>query len=141
MGILAYTSRVAVTQTVGEIQAVLNRRGVTRIATVFDDDGSPIGLAFTLNTDYGVRDFEMPIRREGVFAALQSDASIPKANRTPEQAARTSWRIALAWLEAVSALVDAELTTLDEVMMPYMLDSRGNTAYQVMRGHALELTK
>ena len=137
MAILNYTSVVPVTQTVGEIQAVLNRRGVSRISTVFDDESNAVGLAFTLATDYGVRDFELPIRIEGVLAALQSDTSIPKGKRTPEQAARTAWRIALSWLETQAALVDAELAKLDEVMMPFMVDGRGRTMYSLMRSSAL----
>lgn len=133
MAISFYTSDVAVAKTVGEIQAILARRGVTRIATLFSDDGEATGLGFTLRTDYGIRDFEMPVRTDGVYAALAADTSITKSKRTREQAQRTAWRIAHALLVAQVALIDAELATLDELMMPFMVDGTGATAYQALR--------
>lgn len=139
MGIAFYTSDVAVPKTAGEIQALLARRGVTRIATLYGDDGEPNGLGFTLRTDYGIRDFEMPVRIDGVFAALSSDASLPKKHQTREQAQRTAWRIAHALLVAQVALIDAELASLDELMMPFMVDGNGTTVYQVMKRRLGEL--
>ena len=61
MPILNYTTSIEVSKTMGEIQSALARRGVTRISTMFDDDGVPAGLAFTMKTDYGFRDFELPV--------------------------------------------------------------------------------
>lgn len=42
----------------GEINAALARRGVTRISTLYDERGVASGVAFTMKTDYGIRDFE-----------------------------------------------------------------------------------
>lgn len=137
MPIAHYTSDVAVAKTAGEIQALLARRGVTRIATLYaEDTGEAIGLGFTLRTDYGVRDFEMPVRIDGVHAALVADSNVPKTKRTRQQAQRTAWRIAHALLVAQVALLDAELATLDELMMPFMVDGTGRTTYQALR-HSL----
>ena len=134
MPIAHYTSDVAVAKTAGDIQALLARRGVTRIATLYaEDTGEAIGLGFTLRTDYGIRDFEMPVRIDGVYAALATDSNVPKAKRTREQAQRTAWRIAHALLVAQVALLDAELATLDELMMPFMVDGSGTTTYQALR--------
>ena len=135
MGILFYTSDVKVAQTVGEVQGVLARRGVSRISTLFDEDGTPSGIGFTLATSYGIRDFEMPVRIDGVYAALEADTTIPTKHRTREQAVRTAWRIALGLLQAQAALVDAELATMDELMLPFMLDGQGRTAYAVYRSN------
>lgn len=129
MPILNYTTSVEVSKTMGEIQSALARRGVTRISTLFDDEGVPSGLAFTMKTDYGFRDFELPVRTDGVLAAMRSDKQVPRSKCTPEQAARVAWRIAKDWLEAQSALIDAQLATLDEVMMPYMVTDTGQTLY------------
>lgn len=133
MAISFYTSDVAVAKTAGDIQALLARRGVARISTLYAENGEAAGLGFTLRTDYGIRDFEMPVRIDGVYAALAADASIPKSKRTREQAQRTAWRIAHALLVAQVALIDAELATLDELMMPFMVDGTGATAYQALR--------
>lgn len=139
MGIAFYTSTVSVAQTAGEIQALLARRGVARIATLFGEDGEPSGLAFTLRTDYGYRDFEMPVHVDGVYAALAGDAGLPKKHQTRGQAYRTAWRIAHALLVAQVALIDAEMASLDELLLPFMVDAAGTTAYQALRRSMGEL--
>lgn len=133
MPILNYTTEIAVGKTMGEIQTALARRGVQRISTLFDDDGTPAGLGFTMRTDYGVREFELPVRTEGVLAAMRRDPKVPKSKQTAEQAARVAWRIAYDWLKAQTALIDAGLASLDEVMLPYMLVAPDRTVYVDMR--------
>lgn len=135
MPILNYTTSISVEKTMGEIQGALARRGVTRISTMFDADGVAAGLGFTMKTDYGFRDFELPVRTDGVLAAMQADKKVPRAQCTQQQAARVAWRIAKDWLEAQAALIDAQLASLDEVMLPYMLNEQGKTAYSVFRSN------
>lgn len=134
MPIMTYTTDVNVSKTMGEIQAALARRGVTRISTMFDDQGIAAGIGFTMRTDFGFRDFELPVRTAGVLAAMKNDSKVPRSRCTPEQAARVAWRIAKVWLEAQSALIDAQLATLDEVMLPYLINgATGETLYSVWR--------
>lgn len=121
MPIANYTTDVSVSTTVGDITASLARRGVNRISTVYDDAGDPAGLEFTMRTEFGPRDFALPVRTEGVLAALQRDKVAAKY-LTREHAAKVAWRIAREWLRAQSALIDAGLASLDEVMFPWMLD-------------------
>lgn len=140
MPIMNYTTNVAVEQTMGEVIGALTRRGVTRISTVFAEDGTPAGIGFTMKTDYGYRNFELPVRTEGVLAAMTADKSVPRAKCTSQQAAKVAWRIAKVWLEAQAALIDAQLASLDEVMLPYMINDNGTTAYEVFRSNQKELT-
>lgn len=133
-----YTTTIAVNQTVGEITTMLARRGAQRVATVFDEDGVANGLAFTLVTDYGTREFSLPSRTDGVFAAIMRDNKIPKAQRTRMKASRVAWRILKDWLEIQFALIDAEMALLDEVLFPFMVtDAEGSTLYSVYRGRQL----
>jgi len=137
--ILNYTTSISVEKSMGEVIGALTRRGVTRISTVFDDEGSPAGIAFTMKTDYGFREFELPVRVEGVLKAMQADTKVPRSQCNPAQAARVAWRIAKDWLAAQSALIDAELASLDEVMLPYMVvGKRGETAYTMVRAQGLK---
>ena len=138
MPILNYTTTISVEKSMGEVIGALTRRGVTRISSMFDDDGAPAGIAFTMKTDYGFREFELPVRVEGVLRAMTADKSVPRSKATPEQAARVAWRIAKDWLAAQSALIDADLASLDEVMMPYMVDNMGRTMYSIFRGNAMK---
>ena len=144
MPILNYTTTIAVEKTMGEVIGALQRRGVMRISTLYSEDGTPAGIAFTMRTDYGVRDFELPVRTDGVLAAMQRDPAVKPGQKNPEQAARVAWRIAKDWLEAQSALVDAQLARLDEVMLPYMVarygdDGRAVTTYELYRSSQKEL--
>jgi hypothetical protein len=139
MAILNYSTEISVEKSMGEVIGALTRRGVKRISSVFDDDGAPAGIAFTMMTDYGMREFELPVRTDGVLKVLaEQRRTNSRVKATPEQAARVGWRIAKDWLEAQSALIDAELATLDEVMLPYMLDTKGRTVYQVIRADGLK---
>jgi hypothetical protein len=111
MPILNYTTTIDVEKTMGEINRALARRGVTRISTLYDEHGVAAGLAFT----------------------MKADPAVKPAQKNAAQAARVAWRIAKDWLEAQAALIDAQLATLDEVMLPYMVDGTGQTMYAVYR--------
>jgi len=138
MPILNYTTSIAVEKTMGEVIGSLSRRGVTRISSILDD-GAPAGVAFTMKTEYGLREFELPIKVAGVLKAMTADKKVPRSQCTPEQAARVAWRIAADWLKAQSALIDAELATLDQVMTPYMVAGpKGETVYEMLRAQGLK---
>lgn len=139
MPIANYTTEVPVEKTMGEVIGALQRRGVVRISTVYDDAGAPAGVEFTLKTPYGPRDFALPVRVEGVHAALRREKVQPRY-QTAEHAAKVAWRIAAEWLRAQGALIDAELVTMDEVMFPYMIgDQQGRTAYQLYVSNQKEI--
>lgn len=143
MPIANYTTSKTVEETAAEIISALRRRGITRISTVYEDDGTPSGLEFTMRTDYGPRDFALPIRTAGVQAALvraeaagEFAASRKKAGTftSSAHAARVAWAIARDWLRAQSALLDADLVSLDEVMFPWMVGgANGQTAFDAYR--------
>ncbi|MDQ1113981.1 hypothetical protein QE418_003429 [Microbacterium testaceum] len=141
MPILNYTTTIAVEKTMGELIAHLTRPGVTRVSALYGENGSPTGVGFTMRTAYGLREFEIPVRTDGVFAALQQDPAVRPGQKTHAQAERVAWRIAQDWLEAQSALVDAQLATLDEVMLPYMVGPSGETMYAVFRAQQKEITQ
>lgn len=137
MPIKNYTTEIAVGKSMGEVIGALSRRGVASISTLFDDEGNPAGVGFTMKTEYGFRDFQLPVRTEGVLKAMTRDG-VPKSKLTHEHAAKVAWRIAKDWLEAQAALIDAGLADLDEVMMPYMISNTGQTAFQLMRESAMK---
>jgi hypothetical protein len=132
MGILNYTTKVAVDKTMGECVGLLSRRGVRSISTLYDDEGKPEGLAFLMTTEYGPRHFELPVRVQGTLDAMKRDTTVPRTYVNLAQAERTAWRIAADWLKAQAALIDAGLTTQDEVMLPFMVDQRGRSVYEVV---------
>lgn len=138
--IKGYTTTISVAKTTVEIQTMLSRRGVTRMSTMFDDDAVPSGLAFEMKTDFGLREFALPVRIDGVLDILTEAPGLSRAQRTREHAAKVAWRIARDWLDAQMALVDAALAPLDEVLFPFMLSRDGQTAYAVYRGGQKEIS-
>lgn len=130
MPIDGYTTTIHPAKTALEIQGLLAKHGVKSIHIVYDGLGEPSGLYFTISTQWGGRDFSLPIRVEGVLKSLIRD-QVSKSYRTEEHARRVAWRVALVWLRAQLALIDAGMTTLPEVMFPFLVtgwDEAADTA-------------
>jgi hypothetical protein len=147
MGTLNYSTGVAATKTAGEMSQLLSKHGATRVTVMFED-GRHVGLEFTLSTPHGAREFALPIDVSAVLRLLEKQArggQIRKGFSNAEQAERTAWRVAKVWLEAQLAIIEAQMATLDEVMLPYLIVEPGpvrKTLYARYREHedALALT-
>ena len=60
-----------------------------------------------------------------------------------EQAYRVAWRNILDWVEAQMALLEIEMAKIEEIFLPYMVNSTGETFFERMeqRGFLLESGK
>lgn len=134
-----YTTSVAVSKTVADITKLLVSRGAQRVATLYGTDGVANGLSFVLPTEFGDREYALPARVEGVYEAIKKDMSITKSQRTPEKAARIAWRIAFGWLDMQFALIDAEMSSVEEIMLPYMVSNDGTTFFEIVRQRQLAI--
>jgi hypothetical protein len=128
-GPLNYTTTIPVTQTVGECQALLAASGAASVAVHYED-GLPSGLSFTLKTPHGTRAFTLPVNVDGVQrmlaeanrkGQLRSDGHKNARLEGREHASRVAWRVVKDWLEANLALIAAQMATIDEVMLPYLV--------------------
>jgi hypothetical protein len=108
---------------------MLVKAGARQIMTQYADDGSPSGVAFTLAVAGGTRGFTLPVEIDRVWKVLKSDRGIQPRHKSPEQAQRVGWRIVKDWLEAQLAIVATEMVTFDQVMLPYMRTSSGQSVY------------
>lgn len=134
MPILNFTTTITPEKSVGEIGAKLAKAGAKTVSTVFEA-GAPTGVHFTINTQFGERSFTLPTNPEGVYQALRKSA--PPRYRSRDQAQRVAWRILKDWIEAQLALIEAGMSTLDEVMLPYMLMGKDQTVAQIYRTNQL----
>jgi hypothetical protein len=140
MPTLNYTTRVSVDVTVGEISKILARNGVATVVTRYDEDGRPDGLGFSLRTPHGDRQFMLDVKTAGVQRLL---AKVPKEKQRPymktlDHASAVGWRVVKDWVEAQLALVEAEIASLDQVMLPYAIARPdGATLYEVYREREL----
>ncbi len=134
MAILNYTTTISVDKTLAEIMGMLTQHGANAILVNYEKQ-APVALSFVIATQYGDREFRLPANIERVYAVLVRQCQtgkVPRRYATREQAARVGWRIVKDWLEAQLAVIEAEMVTLDEVLLPYLLDEHGQSLYQVM---------
>lgn len=131
-----YTTKIAASKTVGEMQQMLAQHGAQRIAVDYED-GRPSALSFALTTVHGVRLFSLPVNIDGMHGLLKKKdvagelRSGSRAERTSrEQAERVAWRIMKDWLGAQLALIDSEMVDLTTVMLPYLRISDDETLAQ-----------
>ncbi len=136
-----YSTQIAATKTVGEMQSMLAAAGAQRIAVDYLN-GAPAALSFALDTDHGVRLFSLPVNIDQMHQLLvnkdrrgELKAGVKAVRSSREQAERVAWRIMKDWLGAQLALIESEMVELTEVMLPYLVidPSSGKTlraAYQ-----------
>lgn len=129
--LLNYSTTVSADKTVAEMQRLLAKAGAKQVMAEYDD-GRPTGLTFTIETPRGLAAFTLPVRTERVLAVISRHGSvIPGRYQTHAQAERIAWRIGKDWLEAQLAIVETEMVTLDQVMLPYMRSRDGSTLYEL----------
>ncbi len=133
MAIKNYTTRIAATKTIGEIQEILAKNGAFRVSIDYGNGGRVLGVSFALNLEGGVQAFRLPARAEAVKRILQKQ----KAKCTDEHAENVAWRNIKDWLDAQMALIETGQAEAAEVMMPYMLDEHGRTLYEAFANRML----
>lgn len=125
MPLLNYTTKIPVARTVADVSAMLGRSGAQHVITSYGDDGQAVAVSFSLRGPHGIRAYTLPVDIAGVHRALGAERRAgrlpggPKAC-APEQAARVAWRIARDWLDVQLALIEAQMATLDQIMLPYL---------------------
>lgn len=131
-GPLNYSTVIDPVKTASECIARLASHGATAIGITYSG-GMPTGLSFEIETAHGVQAYALPVNVEGTFKALDRAArsgKIPRSRANWEQARRTGWRVIKDWLEAQLTLIEAGVSDIAEVMLPWMLVN-GQTVYQV----------
>ena len=141
MPILNYTTKIAPTKTIAEIQTILGVKGASRVSVDYEG-GQPVAIHFELPFQGKQLPFRLPCNVTGVLNVLKKQ-KVSSSFRNPDQAGRVAWRITKDWIEAQFALVEAGQAEMVEVFLPYAFDPATNrTAYQcfVEGKSALQLT-
>ena len=142
MGLLNYTTTISADKTVGEIQTLLSRAGARSILTEYDDGGQPEAVAFQLRTPRGLIGYRLPARMDAtqkVLARQHQQGQVQRRFVSREQAARVGWRILKDWLQAQLALIETEMVSADELLLPFQLVSPHQTVYDAIVGGQLAL--
>ena len=137
MSVLNYTTKIAASKTVGEIQGMLAKHGASRIATDYHD-GGPSGLTFSMTTAHGPKVFSLPVNVTAMHKLIMSEQAAGKLRSggisvavltSREHAERVAWRVMKDWLEAQLALVQTEMAAIDQVLLPYLHVENDRTLY------------
>lgn len=137
MAIKNFTTDVPVNRTVSEIHLMLADHGAKRILFDYGDDGKVNAISFTISTPYGEQAIKLPANAERVRAVLHEQKNSTKnRSRTQiddsqEQADRVAWRIVKDWLSAQLAILETEMVTVQQVFLPYFINNKGETLYEV----------
>ena len=142
------TTAISAGKTAAEIQELLGRGGARRVMSEYED-GEVVAISFSLvaGGKDGNREilFRVPVRWENYLAVMQRVAQKKAKGRSVkpidrEQAKRTAWRVAKAWLEAQLALVASEMASMPEVMLPYLVQHPdGLTLYERLESQGFKL--
>jgi hypothetical protein len=144
MALLNYTTSIAAEKTIGEVQALLVRHQCRGMQTRYSPTGEIVSLSFTLATEFGERDYSLPVNVDGVVQTLIHEKEAGRLPNLPwrvaqdakllrAQASRVAWRILKDWLEAQLAIIQSRTVTLEQVMLPFMLVENGATVFDVYR--------
>ena len=138
MPTLNYSTKVPAQRTIAEIAAMLVRQGADAIATTYTDQ-LPTGLSFKLSTPHGPRAFSLPVDIDAVnrllIAQEQSGEMRKSAGKltSRDHAASVAWRVLKDWVAAQLAIIEAQMATLDQVMLPYLHVDGELTLYEQFR--------
>lgn len=135
MPLLNYTTKVDVYTTLGAIQGQLVKHGARKIMQDYDDQGRIVALSFLVDTPSGPRGIRLPANVDAVHAVLHRQ----KVKCDREQAERVAWRILKDWVGAQMAILESEMVQMDEIFLPYMVNSSGQTLFDAYRNNQLML--
>jgi len=135
MPLLDYTTSVAVSRTVAQVQAKLVEHGARAVMMEYDDQGRIRALAFKVKTPNGELPIRLSIDAAATLKVLQRqhyNGEIPARYASEEHAYRVAWHIIKDWVEAQMSLLETEMVKMEEIFLPYVITRSGQTLYQVM---------
>lgn len=133
MPLLNYTTKIDPDKTAMEITRILSSHGAKAVLTEYDNETNSVSsLSFKIDVNGSEVAFRLPCNWRPVFAILEKDPKVPRANSDKFQAVRTSWRIVKDWVEAQMALVETEMVSTQDVFLPYAITKSGETLAEVV---------
>jgi hypothetical protein len=135
-----YTTIVSVSRSITEITKALVMAGARGIAQEYDDDARVVGLEFVIPMPDGVGRYVLPVRASAVQQVLL-EQRVDQKYRSIEHADRVAWRIMRDWILAQLAIIETQMVSLPQVMLPYMRTNDGATIFEHFQAqHALPPT-
>ena len=131
--LLNFSTEIAVEKTVGEIEMALAKSGATAIMKSYDGGGNIIAVSFSINTPEGMMAFKLPMDVLAIQQILKNQNKqglLSKRFTELEQAQRVGWRILKSWVEALLAIIETKMVTVEQIYLPYITGKDGKTLYE-----------
>ena len=147
MAIKNYSADIAINEIFSELQETLGKHGAKQISFDYDNDGRIQSVQFVIKANDRFIPVRLPARVEKAQTVLkrQWEAGIISHKRGKEktygyeQAYRVAWRNILDWVQAQMALIEIEMTKLEEVFLPYMVAKSGKTYFETLENRQFQL--
>ena len=130
MPIKNYSTGINFMKSIGEIQGCLVAHGAKAIMINYDQR-IPESLSFMVETSQRVLAFKLPANISGVLKAMEKQRLSARFTNK-DHAARVGWRIVKDWVIAQMAILEAEMVSIDEIFLPYLLTDGNKTLYDYM---------
>lgn len=124
-----YSTTVPVHRSIGEITQALVKSGARGVAQGYDEHGHVTGLEFAIPQPTGMTRYVLPVRSSAVAEVLHKQKVSPRFQEH-EHVERVSWRIMRDWVLAQLAIIETQMVSLPQVMLPYMLTEDGSTVFE-----------
>jgi len=144
--LIAYaTTEVTPDKTANEIEAMLQKAGVTKTGKQYES-GRVKALYFQVDTPQGSLPFMLPVNVDALYQLMMNQhKKSPRFHynqeyqdalkrRIHDQAERTAWRIIHWWVKSQLALIQLNMVEISEIFLPYMLVSPDHTLYSQLKG-------
>lgn len=134
-----YTTEIAASKSISEIQGLLARSGATRVMFEYNDTGDVKALVFMLKVNDREMPFKLPAKPEAVYKILYAGKEIrfydqkkvdEVKRKRLNQSLNTAWRIMKEWIEMQFALIELDQADAAEIFMPYLMVSNTKTLYE-----------
>lgn len=138
MAVKNYSTGKSAASSIAEIQSALAQHGAIKIMTDWEN-GKPIAISFGIPSNvYGqvsIQCYRLPAPVAGTRRVFEKQ----KIRATEDQAEMTAWRNVRDWIMAQLALVESCGVEVEEVFLPYLTNSKGQTLYETYSSGRLML--
>jgi hypothetical protein len=132
-----YTAEAPVERSIAKIEEILVRHGTTRFYKEYKDS-ELVGVVFVVPLLNGELPVKLPARIEQVRQRLYGKRSAYTPAMS-SQAQRTAWANIRDWIDAQIALIETGQVKLEEIFLPYTVDTSGTTLYERMQENNFKL--
>ena len=130
MPIKNYTTKVAASRSVQEIQEALVKHGATGVLYEYEQGTGRIqSLKFILVLEGNQIPFSLPIDWRRFQLALKKDR-VTRWN-DEDYCYRVAWRVIRDWVMAQLSIFETQMVSIPQLFLPYAVTRSGETLYEI----------